>query len=196
MTNHALFSPLPLFRLRESIVSLAVKWTGPIYCKLRVFLHTFLNWFTQSQRFSTQPWKQTKLDLSFYQEGSLGKSMFYFLDKENYDLMPWAETHDACHVILGYGTTVKEEICLQFCLLGSGKRSIYLLGTLVLGFGLFPEYWNDCIQAFQRGQSLVHFSKWSFEHLLNEPLDVLRQMILQTPPSNPFPKDNLNTLIF
>lgn len=196
MTNHALSSPLPFFRLRESIVSLTVKWTGPVYCKIRVLFYTILSCFSKHKNFQTTPWCQTKQSLFECGEGSLGRAMYYFLNKGHYELMPWAETHDACHVILGYGTSVKEEVCLQFCLFGSGKRSIYLLGTLVMGFALFPEYWNDCIRAHRRGRQLIHFSNWSFEHLLNEPLDLLRQMITKSSSHKPFQDDHINQLIF
>jgi len=106
-----------------------------------------INWlFEISQHVYTayfkknNPWNITKSDLLQYPEASFGKHLGLFLEKNNFELIPKVERHDAYHVITGYSTKVEDEIAQQYLCFGNGKRSIYLFGVIVIGTVLLPDY--------------------------------------------------------
>jgi len=153
--------------LRERLLINLVEWTKPIY---KVMIqHT------------RKKWNHNQATLSDFPNRTMGKDLANFLERENFDLMPYYETHDLLHVLLHYQTTVVDEGRMQFFLLGNGKKSLYLYGTVALSLILLPEYWRSFREAYKRGQSSLDFSKWKFEHLLHEQTAVLRQMIFKDP---------------
>ena len=170
-----------------------VKWTGPIYCKLIIAWLQWKHKIRKSQQPHNRLWQHDKPSLARYDQGTLGRVLFTFLTENEFELMKGAETHDLYHVLLNYGTDAVEEVCLQCCLFGSGKRSLYLLAALTVGILEFPEHWSRFRRAYRRGKEMVNFSKWSFEHLLGEPIDLLRSMILKraAPPTS-----SINPLTF
>ena len=66
------------------------------------------------------PWKLSKKDLMNFQKGTLGNALGTFLYRNNFDLIPKLERHDAYHVITNYGTEVENEIALQYFFFGNG----------------------------------------------------------------------------
>lgn len=167
---------LPLFRFRAWLMVRMVELTGPIYCKIRMRFSWIRSKLSRSASTPIEYWDHNKGTLAQYEEGTLGGDLHTFLAANNFELLPGAETHDVYHVLLDYGTSAVEEVCLQCCLYGSGKRSMYLIGALVIGVLVFPEYWASFRQAYHRGLQMNNFSKWSFEYLLGEPINLLRQM--------------------
>jgi hypothetical protein len=140
-----------------------VKLTHPVYER----------WFRRHR----PAWQQTTAGLLQYDTGSLGRALGVFLEANDISLIPRFENHDVFHVILEYDTTVSGESEMQFCLLGSGKRSLYVMGTCAIAWLAFPEYWSRFRKAFRRGKRLRPFHHWYFEYLLNEPLAELRAFI-------------------
>jgi hypothetical protein len=67
-------------------------------------------------------------------------------------LIPRLESHDLMHLLTGVGADVVSEVELQFTLLGNGKRSLYLLGTVALGLCVYPEHAARFLMGFRRGQ--------------------------------------------
>jgi hypothetical protein len=122
-------------------------------------------------------WQQDRASLTYYEAGSLGRTLGYFLTEHKMELIPCSENHDVFHVLLEYETTVIAESEMQFCLLGNGKRSLFVLGTCAIAWLAFPEYWPAFRRAWRRGKQLRRFYHWYFEYLLNEPLDELRKFI-------------------
>ena len=150
-------------RLRECLMTWLVKITHPVY----------ESWFRQNR----PAWQQTRAKLLSYEPDSLGFALGQFLQINGIDLIPRFEDHDVFHVLLEYDTTVPGESEMQFCLLGSGKRSLYVLGTCAIAWLAFPEYWSRFRAAFNRGKQLRKFHHWYFEYLLAEPLAELRAFI-------------------
>lgn len=185
---------LPLFRFRAWLMIRIVEWSGPIYCKIRMRLSVIRSRLGRSARPPVAYWHHRKSTLVHYKQGSLGEALYSFLLANDFELLPGAETHDVFHVLLGYGTTAVEEVCLQCCLYGSGKRSFYLLGAVCFGVLIFPEYWSLFQKAYQRGRGMVNFSKWSFEYLLHEPIDLLQALASESIKTAPMLK--LNPIIF
>lgn len=112
-----------------------------------------------------KPWGYTLQEYLNCPEGSIGKQLGLFLKNNQYTIQPQLEEHDVFHIITNSGTTVKEEIKMQFYLLGNGKRSPFLF--IVLAAGLFyPIYVNEFITSFKKGKKANQFYHLDFSKLL------------------------------
>lgn len=125
-----------------------------------------------------QPWRETTASLLARAPGTLGRAIGEHLDHGGFELLPRLEDHDVFHVVLGIGASAVDEVTLQYALAGNGKRSVYLVGVIVLGALVFPEALPRFVAAWRRGQSLVefhhHLSGGGALPLLDWPLDVVR----------------------
>ena len=128
----------------------------------------------------TLPWNITSSELIKYPKNSFGYRMGFFLQVNGFELIPKVESHDALHVLAGMGTKVEDEIALQFLCFGNGKRSPYLLGVMMLGSLLLPEYFSYYITSYKKGIRLTPFYNWDFKALLNQDFNTL---IFQIQPS-------------
>jgi len=108
----------------------------------------------------------------------LGHQMGYFLRSNSFDLQEKLESHDVFHVLTETGTTVPEEISMQFYLLGNGKRSIYLLSVILLGTLLFPDYLKFFRSRYRLGKSALPFYQLDFYKLLNQPIERIKDTFL------------------
>jgi ubiquinone biosynthesis protein Coq4 len=124
-------------------------------------------------------WHLTKADLRQYPDGSLGRGLAEFLDQNNFDILPFLETHDVYHVLLGYKPTIVDEARLYFWLLGNGKRSVEVFSTVLSGFVFLPDYWSDLMQHYRRGKACRNIAKWDFQFLMREDVDILRGVIFK-----------------
>lgn len=154
---------LPAQALRENLLIKLFEISKPIYRSL----------FKSKQK----AWRTQRKDLAKFEEGSLGKDLYCFLSKHHFEVEPKLESHDVGHVLLGYETDVKNEICMQFFYLGSGKKSVYSLLTTVLGYLILPEAYKDFNKAYRNGKNAINFQDWDFEYLLNEPTKTLQAQI-------------------
>ncbi|MEL6866142.1 MAG: hypothetical protein AAFP19_17065 [Bacteroidota bacterium] len=152
-----------IFHLREQVLILLVERTKPIYTQL----------FKRQQ----VAWKISRQQLRSYPPDSLGYELGDFLYQQDIDLIPKLEDHDVMHVLFKYQTTVVDEARMQFFLLGNGKRSLYALCTALIALVLIPEHYSTYWQEFQKGRHCLNISKWDFQHLLSEPLELLRLQI-------------------
>lgn len=105
-----------------------------------------------------EAWNLTSKDLLTFNEGSLGHEVGLFLKTNKIELIDKLESHDVYHVITGMETTVKDEVGMQFLLLGNGKRSVYLFSTIGICLFLLPEhfsYFRSCIKK-GKGYAPIH----------------------------------------
>lgn len=154
MTSIAL--RLPLHGLRSQILHWAYAHSYPLYARCK-----------------GQPrpvWQIDKKTLLDYPPGSLGRSIGAFLQANELDFIPGFENHDVFHVLLNFGLTAPDEVALQWCLIGNGKRSVFSYTAAFAGSLFFPEHWGWFRQAFRHGRSLRRFYHWYFEYLLQENL--------------------------
>jgi ubiquinone biosynthesis protein Coq4 len=107
----------------------------------------------------------------------LGKSTAVFLKTNNFELLDKLESHDVMHVLLGMKTTVKEEIGMQFLLLGNGKKSVYMYATIVLGYLLQIEHYKYFSYCYRRGKAIYAIHKIDFYKLLWENSSALRSRL-------------------
>lgn len=120
------------------------------------------------------PWHVTKKDLLKLPINSFGYHLGTFLYKNNFELIPKVERHDAYHTLTGYSTKVEDEIALQYLSYGNGKRSLYMYGAILLGTVLLPDYLSYYKTSFQIGKNTNTFHHLDFSKLLNIPIHDLR----------------------
>ncbi len=156
---------------------------------IRFPLYGLRSWFMQWANQKSYPiyslitgrhqcrWSVSRQDLLAYPPASLGKNLGHFLTENQLELLPGFENHDVFHVLLGIGLSAPEEVVLQCCLIGNGKRSSYALVAGLTGVLFFPEHWTIFHQAYRRGRALRKFHHWHYRHLLRENLTDLRHFL-------------------
>lgn len=155
----------PTFSLRAWFCLHLVSTATPIYCSL--------------QKYRKPAWGHTAQTLQKLPVGTLGHAVGEFLTANNMCLQPHAEEHDVFHVLLGFPPTVIGEASMQFALLGNGRRSLFVWTSVLLGWILFPEYHSTFRQNYREGQRCRAFSRWRFEHLLQENTADMRDFIFR-----------------
>ena len=160
-----------LLLIRERLLLGLVEKTKPLYGRF----------FKKSKT----PWSQSLASLKKFPPKSLGKALADFLEKEKFDLMLKFESDDVYHVLFNYNTTVVDKARMQFFLVGNKKYTLYIMGTCALSLILLPEHFSTFLKEFRKGQRAISIANWDFQHLLYEPLDVLRKMIFQRTTFNP-----------
>ncbi|HIO93565.1 MAG TPA: hypothetical protein EYG68_12100 [Leucothrix mucor] len=128
---------------------------------------------------SRAPWEVSTKQLLAYPINSLGRALGCFLQQHNYILIDKFESHDVFHILLGYKPVVIDEARMQYCLWGSGRRSLYACGICIVSGIMFPELWVDFKYHYQRGRGLYNFSDWDFEALLSADIHQLQKSIVR-----------------
>lgn len=116
-----------------------------------------------------KPWKISTEMLLAMPHNSFGYQLGMLLNEQGFQLIPKVERHDAYHLLTGYSTAVEDEIALQYCCLGNGKRTPYLFGVILIGTFLLPDYLPYYIQSYQFGKQANAFHHFDFKKIL--PLD-------------------------
>lgn len=154
---------LPLHGLRSQFLHWAYSQSYPLYARIK--------------RKQLPAWQLDREALLQFPPGSLGRHLGHFLETNGLNMIPGFENHDVFHVLLDYGLSAPEEVALQWCLIGNGKRSPFSFAAVWVGSLCFPEYWRWFRQAYQHGHSLRRFYHWYFEYLLQENLAVMRHFL-------------------
>lgn len=131
-----------------------------------------------------ESWGLTANDLMTYPNESLGYATGVFLTTHSFELMERLEAHDTYHVLTGYGTDVPSEIAQQYFLFGNGKRTLYVMGVLVLSILLLPEDMAFYLAAYQRGAQCNPMHHLDMKTLLNQPLQDIKTNIFNTQTNN------------
>lgn len=134
---------------------------------------------------SNAAWNLNRTDLISFPTNTLGYELGLFLTFNNYHLIPKLEKHDAYHVITEYGTSVKEEIALQFFFLGNKKRSPYLFGVITIGAILLPEHFTHYYKAYLHGKNSTPLHKWDIHALLTKPLHEIKSAVFKNATAQP-----------
>ena len=121
-----------------------------------------------------KPWTVTAKDLVALPPNSLGAELHHFLTKNNFELQSKLESHDIYHVLTNIGTTVPEEISMQYFLWGNGKRSLYLFSVLTIGTIFYYSHFKRFHQEYKRGKSASKFYQIDFQKLVHLPIRNIR----------------------
>ncbi len=123
-------------------------------------------------------WTVTLPELLTYPQTSLGFHLACFLLAHSFEMQPKLESHDVFHVLTGIGTSVPEEIGMQYYLLGNGKRSLYLYTVVLMGSLFYPDHLGSFHRAYVRGKSALPFHQLDFSKLLQQPLTRIQSTFL------------------
>lgn len=124
----------------------------------------------QKQFKKNKPWNITIPVLLDYPSLSLGHQLGLFLQENGLEIQPQLEDHDVFHVLTRSGLMVKNEIELQFYLLGNGKRSLFLFIVIATGLFFYPLSYKCFREQYQKGKKAHTFYNLDFEKLLSIPL--------------------------
>lgn len=121
----------------------------------------------------------TRQQLLQMDEGTLGRQLIHMLDSNDLHLLPYYAKHDIKHILLGYDTTDKGEVCLQCFMLGNGHISFPVFFTVLFGIVAVPEHWISFIKAYKRGKQSSRIDGWQWFDILHEPVVLLQEKINQ-----------------
>jgi ubiquinone biosynthesis protein Coq4 len=129
------------------------------------------------QRFfkNKMAWEIDKEELLSYSDETLGYHLGQFLQMNNFDIQPKLEDHDIIHVLTNTGISVREEIGMQYYLLGNGKKSLYLYLVIIAGTVFYPTHINYFIKEFRKGKTAHHFHYLDFSKMLLIPIETIKQ---------------------
>ncbi|MES2592820.1 MAG: Coq4 family protein [Bacteroidota bacterium] len=154
-------------------------WAG--FDLLRLTHERISNWSAQILgplvfNFGTKEkaWNLTTADFLRFPEGTLGKALGESLREARLEPIAHAESHDVYHVLFDYSTTLKDEVGLQFFLLGNGKTSIAAIGVSIGAWFIFPLQWNYLKRSYKQGKKCSDISKLDLKALLHKDLDKIK----------------------
>ena len=94
------------------------------------------------------------------------------------NLLTHFETHDAKHVLLGYGVSDIEEAKMQFFFLGNGTYSIPVFSATTVFLFLLPKQIPQFIKAYKRGRKCPNIKHIKLEDFLYENTSNLKSKLL------------------
>lgn len=142
------------------------------------FIEKMYEWSKKPyQRFfkNKTAWKIHKQDLHTYPEETLGFHLGQFLQKNNFEIQPKLEDHDIIHVLTSTGVSVREEIGMQYYLMGNGKKSLYLYIVITVGTLFYPMHIKYFFKEFHKGKTAHHFYSLDFSKMLLIPIKTIQQ---------------------
>ena len=119
--------------------------------------------------------KNTAWDLSLqdylnHSKESLGYHLGSFLVQANFAIQPQLEEHDVYHVLTRTGTTVLDEINMQFYLLGNGKKTPFVFIVIMTGLLFHPRHYKCFITNYKKGKQAHQFYDLDFSKMLALPI--------------------------
>lgn len=130
----------------------------------------YQKWFKKNE-----PWNIEIPELLNHPPESLGFQLGQFLQTNNFEMQPKLEDHDVIHVLTCIGTSVEEEIAMQYYLLGNGKKSLYQYMVIASGTLFYPTRWRHFSTAYGRGKKAHHFHNLDFRKMIAQPVATLRE---------------------
>lgn len=101
------------------------------------------------------------------EEGTLGKDLYLFMKTNKLDLLPLLHAHDFKHFLLGYNTSLEDEVCLQFFDLGNRFYTLQAIVSSAAFIVILPESWPKFKEAFNRGRAAKPIGRVHFEKMLH-----------------------------
>lgn len=140
-----------------------------ILAKLIQLSVPFLNLFRNPKK-----WPYSFNQLSKMENGTLGKELYNFLNNRGLEYLPKYEVHDAYHALLGYGTTVTEELKLQAFMFANGNATFAGKVLLSIGVIIFPSKIPTLKIEYNRGKNALPLKLHLIEELIERNLEELR----------------------
>ncbi|MQP25714.1 hypothetical protein GFJ94_11635 [Flavobacterium sp. LMO8] len=123
----------------------------------------------------TKAWDISMQDFLKLPQESLGFQYGCFLLKYNFNIQATLEEHDVFHVLTNTGISVKDEIDMQFILLGNGKRSPFVFIVIATGILFYPFEYKNFYEKYKQGKKAHRFYDLDFYKMLTIPLSTIQQ---------------------
>ena len=117
-------------------------------------------------------------DLQHFNDGTVGKALYFFFSHNGLELLPHYEKHDVKHVVLGYPPTEEGEVSLQCFMLANGRITAPVIFSVLIGVLLMPDSWSSFRKAWKRGRSVPCLNTLNWFSLIPRPLSDVRKQIL------------------
>lgn len=143
---------------RHNIVANLIRWSVP-------FLNLFRN---------PEAWPYPFEQLTEFEDETLGRELYNFLSIRNLGYLPKYEQHDSYHVLLGYGTTVTEELKLQSFMWGNKNSTFAGKVLFVIGYIVFPSKRSLFRREIIRGRNAKPLSAIPVASMISRNLSELR----------------------
>ena len=141
-----------------------------IVAKLIQLSVPFLNLFRKPEA-----WPYPFESLAEFDDETLGRELYSFLSIRGLEYLPKYEEHDSYHVLLGYGTTVTEELKLQAFMWGNRNCTFAGKVLFILGFVVFPSKRSLFRREMIRGKSAKPLSSIPVASMIPKNLSELRR---------------------
>jgi hypothetical protein len=112
--------------------------------------------------------------LSDCEAGTLGHAIFQMMKKSELDFVPWYESHDIKHALLGYPQRAPDEIRMQAFMFGNAGFSWFSTFTFLLFVIWVPDTWRDLAKHYRAGQYTRPIGDWILEDVAHRQLEGLR----------------------
>lgn len=144
------------------------------------FLAKLIEWSVPALNIFRRPvkWPYSLEELERMDEGTLGRELFEFLHSRDLGYLPKYEEHDAYHALLGYGTTVTEELKLQAFMWGNGNSTFAGRVLFLIGYSIFPSKHRALLIEMKRGQLSKSLSPIPVASLMCRNLHEIRKELL------------------
>ncbi|WP_394760215.1 Coq4 family protein [Flavobacterium sp.] len=119
-------------------------------------------------------WNLTLEEYLNNSENSLGFHLGSFLVKNNLSIQPQLEVHDVYHVLTNTGTTVIDEINMQFYLFGNGKQTPFVYIVMMTGFVFHSRHLKQFITNYKKGKQAHKFYDLDFSKMLAIPIRTIQ----------------------
>ncbi len=123
------------------------------------------------------PWKVTEKELSNFPAHCLGHHLYQFLSTNNLSIQALYESHNVYHLISGYSIGLINEARLFFFLLGNGKRSLSVLGSVLVALIIYPDCWPTFKKEYRHGKNFKPIFEMDFEKELCCDFYVLKESL-------------------
>ncbi len=121
--------------------------------------------------------KLEQLALQNCENGTIGKELHLFLDRNGLNLVPWYEAHDLKHVILGYNVTPPDEMKMQALMFGNSGFS-WVITPIYLSFVIWtPSAWAELLYHFKTGLQMNNIGYDTIASVKNRSLLQYREEI-------------------
>jgi hypothetical protein len=98
-------------------------------------------------------------------DGTIGKEVWRFLQTNKLRLVPYYETHDLKHVILGYSTDPEDEMRMQAFMFGNAGFSPFITTVYCVFVIWTPEVWREFNKHYTYGKRVKNISQYKIEDI-------------------------------
>ncbi|MEY4589737.1 MAG: hypothetical protein RL497_1813 [Pseudomonadota bacterium] len=144
---------------RHQIVAKLIRWSVP-------FLNIFRN---------PEAWPYSLEALERMDKESLGWALFDFLNSRGLGYLPKYEIHDSYHALVGYGTTVTDELKLQAFMWGNKNATFAGKTLFIIGYIVFPGKHKMLQKEISRGKKAMPLSSVDISKMMHKNLTSLRK---------------------